>query len=176
MRAAVNATAPETYRRDLEAPLDAARRAAAEAAEAWGTTWVRSSGAFDDGELELTVAAGLRRGLARGRLHLEALSAESTRATYAVYRSEYHLHHVSVVILAFAALGAAMVIVAPFLPGDAVGTTLLIPVGALLAISGWFLVNARLRAETPEDFLREIEAHLEPLDPPRDGEADHLQA
>jgi hypothetical protein len=122
-------------------------QAAREAAEWGGELEI----AGDGGRLRLPVLAGLRRGVISGQLSVRP-AEEGSRLLFVLEQSEYTVHSPSVGILALAALGAVPAVLWPLVPG----LLSVAPFGAVLAISGWLLVVARLRTSGPEDFLNRV--------------------
>ena len=130
---------------DVAAPPAAVLAGVADAAELWGALWRPTPGG---GALELPVTAGVRRGVVRGRLEVEAAPAGS-RLTLAVEESRYRVHAASVVVLLFGAAGGLAVLLWPYFPP----LLRVAPLAAILALAAWFLVVARLRSGGPEEFL-----------------------
>jgi len=142
------AGAAETARVEVEAGVDRALAAVGEAAEAWGADWQRDG---RGGALLLPVTAGIRRGWVRGPLTATP-AGRSTRLALAVEESRYHLHTAAVVILLLSAAGAVLTVVWPFVPA----LLPIAPLGAILALGGWFLVVSRLQNAGPEEFLEAV--------------------
>lgn len=130
------------------------------AAEDWGGQWERGG---SGGRLELPVAAGLRHGWMRARLDVRSLPPEEGEArTEAVLTPEaasYRLWTPAVVVLLIALGGGALTVLWPFFPRLLPAA----PIGAILALSAWFLVIARLQNRGPEEFLALVAAHAEEL-------------
>lgn len=134
------------HRIDLDcAPADALA-AVGTAAEAWGADWQRG---IEGGRIGLPVAAGIRRGIARGQIRIERAGAGS-RVWFRTEETVFYVQTAAVAILALAAAGGALTVVWPFFPA----LLPLAPLGAIVALSGWFLVISRLTTSTPDDFLR----------------------
>jgi len=142
--------AAETASVEVETGIDRALDAVSETAEAWGAAWDRDG---RGGTLLLPVTAGIRRGWVRGRLAAgPAGTGRATRLALAVEESDYHLHTAAVVILLLSAAGALLTVVWPFVPE----LLPIAPLGAILALGGWFLVVSRLQNAGPEDFLEAV--------------------
>ncbi len=137
---------------DLPDAPAAALRAVGAAAEEWGADFEpRGAG----GELRLPVVAGLRRGLLSGPLAVET-AGQGARVVFRPAAQDYHLETSAVAVLLIAAAGALLTVAWPLFPQ-------LLPVaalGAVLALSGWFLVVSRLRGKGPAEFLASVAAHL----------------
>ena len=101
------------------------------------------------------MAAGLRRGLVEGEVAFEA-RPEGCRVSMAVTASAYRLNWTAVVILAFGAASAILLLLWPLFP-QLLG---LAPFAALMAFSSWFLVAARLRTSSPQDYLDDLARSL----------------
>jgi hypothetical protein len=101
------------------------------------------------------VAAGLRRGLVEGAVTL-APEGDGCRLALEVTTAAYSLNWAAAVILACGGGAATVLLLWPFFP-----TLLpLAPIAALLAFSSWFLVVARLRTTSPQDYLDDLAANL----------------
>ncbi len=177
-------TAPgDTHAAELAAGRDGALAAVARAADEWDAHW-RPEGE-DGGRLVLPRVAGLHRGIVIGRLHLYpgegtvegtgegaggGAGEAATRAVYEVDAVDDHVHASAVGVLAIAAVGALLTVVWPIFPS----LLPLAPLGALLALGGWFLVVSRLQNAGPEEFLRRVGelAADPPTDLPTDPPAD----
>ena len=118
-------------------------------AASWGAEWSRESP--DGGRLQLPVLAGLRHGWVEGPVTVEPAEAGS-RLTFTIEKSVYFLQRTSVAVLAFAALGALALLVAPFVPA----LWPLMPIAFMLAIGAWLFIVARLRNSGPEEFLETL--------------------
>lgn len=134
------------HRLDLDRPPAEALAAVARTAETWGAGWQPGIGG---GRLDLPLVAGIRHGLVKGRLEVERLGAGS-RLTFRPEEAVYVVRTAPVAILALAGAGGVMTVVWPFFPA----LLPLAPLGAIIALSGWFLVVSRLSTSTPDDFLR----------------------
>lgn len=134
--------------RELAHPPRRALAAVAGAAEAWGAEWQQDSAG---GRLTLPIAAGIRHGLAIGRLAVEpsATAAGGSRLRWQLEESRYVVQTAPVAILVFAAAGGLLTVLWPFFPGLLPAA----PLGAVIALSGWFLVISRLRTSGPEEFF-----------------------
>lgn len=136
---------PEEHTIQLDLSPEAALAAVAREAEEWGGTFERDC---LGGRLRLPVEAGLRRGVVSGPL--TAAPAEGgTRVTFRCEESVYVVQAAAVSALIVAGAGALLTMAWPLYP------TLLVvaPLGAVLALGGWFLVLSRLRNSGPEEFL-----------------------
>jgi hypothetical protein len=134
---------PGEYHR--EAAVSGARLAAGieAAAEAWGAAWER-----EGGRLDLPISAGLHSGRLKGRLRVEPV-ASGSRLVLTVEARSWRPRTHAVALLVLAAAGGLVTVLWPFFPG-LLG---LAPMGAVLALSAWFLVISRLTTNSPEDFL-----------------------
>lgn len=113
------------------------------AAAAWGAAWDRHAG-----RIELPVSAGLHQGRVAGRLQLERADS-GCRLVLTVELRSWRLRGNAVALLVLAAAGGLTTVVWPFFP-QLLG---LAPIGAILALSAWFLVLSRLTTNSPQDFL-----------------------
>ncbi len=118
-------------------------------AEAWGGMW-QAEGARG-GRLGLPVMAGLRSGWVAGQLTVEP-SGSGSKLTYRVDKSEYRVQTVPALILLLAALGAAVMTIAPLVPS----LLRLVPLSIVLCLVAWFFVVARLRNSGPEELLEDL--------------------
>jgi len=134
---------------EVGAGVERALAAVGETAEAWGADWQRDG---RGGTLMLPVTAGIRRGWVRSRVTAEPAGGRASRLALAVEESHYHLHTAAVVILLISAAGALLTVVWPFVPE----LLPIAPLGAILALGGWFLVVSRLRNSGPEEFLEAV--------------------
>lgn len=139
----------DEHRIELPVGTDEALAAVGEAAEAWGAAFSREG---PGGRVELPVAAGLRHGTVAARLWVEGARPGCTLVLRVEDRS-YRLHRTALMILLFAASGAMTTVLWPFFPG----LLPVAPVGAILALSAWFLVVSRLRVSGPREFLGLVE-------------------
>lgn len=140
------AQAASDPRVDLDMRPSEVLRAVEQAAEIWGAEWSRDG---DGGLLELPVQAGLRRGLVRSQVAVEAL-ATGSRLKLRTEECVYELMGAHLVVLLMGALGGLVLVVSPFHPP----LLPLIPVAGLLLLAAWFLVAAQVRHRGPEEFLR----------------------
>ncbi len=120
--------------------------AVGKAAEAWGADWERG---IEGGRIGLPIAAGIRRGLARGEIRIERAGGGS-RVSFRTEETVFYVQTAAVGILVLAAAGGVLTVVWPFFPA----LLPLAPLGGIVALSGWFLVVSRLTTSTPDDFLR----------------------
>lgn len=136
------------YRLRIPAPPDEVLAAVGRAAEDWGALWERGTGG---GSLRLPVSAGLRHGRQDGRLDVSR-EGTGSEVRFRVERSEYHLWVQAVVILALGVGGGLMTVLWPFWPE----LLQVAPFGAVLALSAWLLVVARLHNRGAEEFLETV--------------------
>jgi hypothetical protein len=129
-------------------PAEAAAAVAA-AAEGWGAEWQADD---EGGRLALPVLAGLRQGYVAGRLRIEPAPAGASRLVFTPEERELRVQTPAVAILLFAAAGGLLTVLWPFFPR----LLAIAPLGAVIALSGWFLVVSRLRTSGPEDFLGHV--------------------
>jgi hypothetical protein len=133
---------------DLPYPPAEALRAVGEAADEWGAEFEpRGAG----GQLHLPVVAGLRRGLLSGPVVVEA-AGQGSRVVFRQAAQDYWLETSAIAVLAMAGAGALLTVAWPLFPRLLPGA----PLGAVLALSGWFLVISRLRAKGPAEFLQTL--------------------
>jgi hypothetical protein len=135
---------------ELGLPPAAALATAARAARDWGGELQLADGG---GQLRLPVIAGIRRGTISGRLAVEALDGGS-RLSFIPEESLYYVHTPAVAVLLMSALGALLLVAWPIYPR----LLPVAPLGAVLALGGWFLVVSRLRSSGPEEFLDSVAA------------------
>lgn len=140
---------------ELPCPPGEALRAVVAAAGDWGAE-LEPGGAAGDiagqtGRLSLPVVAGLRRGVLSGPLAIEATGGGS-RVTFRPEKQDYYLETSAIAVLVMAAAGALLTVAWPLVPRLLPAA----PFGAVLALSGWFLVLTRLRAKGPADFLQSV--------------------
>lgn len=154
----------EPHRVRVSASPGDALAAVGQAAEDWGAAWSRSG---DGGSLELPVRAGLRHGLRVGRIEVERVrppqgrgGEEGTEVRFVGERSEYQVWLAAVVILLLSAAGGVMTVIWPFWPE----LLELAAIGAVIALSGWFLVVSRLRNQGVEEFLETVAAYADDAD------------
>lgn len=119
-----------------------------EEATSWGGSWRREG---QGGRLELPVLAGLRRGRVEGRITVAHTGAGS-RLTFRVEKSRYRLEKTSVAVLAVAAFGALLFLLAPFVPRLLPA----MPLGFLLTVAAWLFIVAGLRNSGPEEFFESL--------------------
>jgi hypothetical protein len=136
----------------LDCSAEEAAKALAEHVTAWGGEWTPNGGG---GAIALPVAAGLRRGLVEGAVSI-APKGGGCRLSLEVTAAAYSLNWTAVIILAFGASAASVLLLWPFFPN----LLPLAPIAALLAFSSWFLVAARLRTSSPQDYLDDLAASL----------------
>lgn len=147
---------PKEHATHLEVPPDEATEVVSEAVEVWG-------GGLEGDRLHLPVAAGLRHGVVRGRIRVEP-EAEGSRVVFWQESSEYWLQSTSVAFLCLSAVGAILVVLWPFFPPES-DWMQVAPLGAVLALAGWFLVTSRIITRDVESFfelLREVAASSAP--------------
>ena len=116
------------------------------AAEAWGAGWRRQ---IDGGRLTLPVVAGMRHGSVAGPLSVETRAGGGCRLSFVPEEASYGLNLTAVVILVLSSLGGLLTVVWPFFPKLLVAA----PLGAVIALCGWFLVVSRLHTSGADDFL-----------------------
>lgn len=153
----------------MAAPAASTAAAVRRAAEAWGAEWDPEGAAGLAGHLRLPVTAGLRHGLVEGRLRVEPLEAgdvtstppgPASRVLFEAERSFYYLNTTAVVLLGIAGLGGLLTLIWPFFPNPEIAR--IAPLGAVLALAGWFLVVSRLETRGPEEFLTLVEMEAWP--------------
>ncbi len=127
------------------------------AAEEWGAEVQLEAGVA---RVVLPVRAGLRQGLVEAEISAEPLETGS-RLTLREIRSQWRVQTSAVVVLLVSAAGGTVAFLWPFFPG----LIPMAPFGAVLALSGWFLVISRLRTSRPADFLRTVELLAEKAPP-----------
>lgn len=147
---AAAAAASSEHRREIAAGHDAALSAVERAADEWGAAWTRHG---TGGELALPVLHGLRRGWVRAELSSGPAGGGRTALRLAVTERHEGVHLAAVVILLISAAGGILVGAWPFFPR----LLPLAPIGAILALGGWFLVVSRLRSSGPEEFLELVD-------------------
>jgi len=119
------------------------------AAEEWGAEHQLEAGRA---RVVLPVRAGLRQGVVEAEISAEPLEA-GTRLTLHEIATHWQIQTSAVVVLLVSAAGGIVAALWPFFPG----LIPMAPFGAVLALSGWFLVISRLRTSRSADFLRTIE-------------------
>jgi hypothetical protein len=137
---------------DLAAAPERALAAVARAADLWGGEWERQG---KGGRLRIPVRHGLRRGWAGGEVAAEPLP-EGARVRFRVDEGGSGVHTAAVAILLPGAAGALVTVAWPFWPG----LIALAPLGAILALTAWFLVSSRLRTSGPDEFLDMVAAAI----------------
>ena len=165
---------PEPVARAVDAPVASTAAAVRRAAEAWGAEWDSEGAAGLAGHLRLPVTAGLRHGWVEGRLRVEPLrdlepegegpaqpADPASHVTFEPERSFYYLNATAVVLLGIAGLGALLTLIWPFFPRHP-EIAQIAPLGAVLALAGWFLVVSRLETRGPEEFLTLVEMEALP--------------
>lgn len=150
------AVEPTEHSTHLEVNPEEAAEVVSEAVEAWG-------GGLEDDRLHLPVAAGLRHGVVRGRLRIEP-DGEGSRVVFWQETSEYWLQITSVAFLCLSAVGAILVILWPFFPADS-NWMQVAPLGAVLALAGWFLVTSRIITRDVGSFFELLEELSSPPAP-----------
>jgi len=145
----------------LEQRPDAALAALRRAADDWGAELQK-----EDGELRLylPVIHGLRRGLIAGPVQVEP-AGDGARVVFRPDESDLALQAAPVIVLLLAVAGAALATLWPFFPR----LLPLSPLGAILALGGWFLVLSRLRTSGAEEFLGMVGVQAE-AGPPAQAE------
>lgn len=136
----------DPHRTTLPHPPEEALGAAAEAVEQWGGEWDRQGGAT--GRVRLPIRAGLRFGYLDGELEVRG-APEGSEVVLKPQKATYFLNSTAVAVLLIAALGALLLILWPFFPQLAQ----IAPLGAVLALLGWFLVLSRLESRGPDELL-----------------------
>jgi hypothetical protein len=134
----------------------AAQSAVCRAADEWGAEFEpRGRG----GALRLPVLQGLQRGLISGAVAIDA-ERDGSRVVLVPAASEYSLNTPAFCVVLVAGVGAMLSVLWPLFPR----LLPFAPLGAVLAIAGWFQVS-RQQKRGPEDFMRRVEAHAgHPLD------------
>ncbi len=135
-----------------------ARDAVARAAEEWGAEF-EPLGA--GGNLRLPVLEGLQRGLIYGAVAIDA-EGGGARVVVVPSASVYALNTPAFCLVLVAGVGAVLTVLWPLFPR----LLPFAPLGAVLAIAGWFQVS-RQQKRGPEDFMRRVEAHAAD---PRNGD------
>jgi hypothetical protein len=140
---------------DLEVSPEQALAAVGRTAEDWGAEF-QPSGA--GGQLHLPVLAGIRRGLVTGDVEIRS-AGEGSRVVFRPEKSIYYVQTSAVAVLLLAVAGALLTMLWPFYPK----LLPVAPLGAILALGGWFLVISRLRTSGPDEFLAAVAVQEEPL-------------
>lgn len=138
----------ESHQIELDLPTEASLAAVAGVAAEWGAQWEPDGWG---GRLTLPVVAGLRRGHLTGRIHTRARGA-GTDLSLDIDAEQLTVNRPAVAVLASGGAGGLAVALWPFWPP----LLALAPLGAVLALSAWFLVTSRLRHAGVEDFLQQI--------------------
>jgi hypothetical protein len=105
------------------------------------------------GRLRLPVLHGLRRGLVSAAVAIE-VQGEGSRVELQPEASEQALNTPAFCLVLVAGVGAVLTVLWPLYPP----LLPFAPLGAVLAIAGWFQIS-RLAKRGPEDFLRQVEVH-----------------
>lgn len=140
---------------DLDMPPDRALLALRQTAEDWGAE-LQPGGS--GGKLHLPVVAGIRRGLVSGPVEVQKAEGGS-RLVFRPEASVYYVQTAAVMILILSVLGAMLTVLWPFYPK----LIALAPLGAIIALGGWFLVVSRLRTSGPDEFLAAVADTPEPV-------------
>ena len=135
---------------DLDLPPAGALSALRRTAEDWGAE-LQVKG--DGGQLHLPVLAGLRRGLMSGPVEIRPAEGGS-RLTFRPETTVYYVQTQAVLVLLLAVAGGLLTMLWPFFPK----LLEVAPFGAVVALSGWFLVISRLRTSGPDEFLEAVAA------------------
>jgi hypothetical protein len=137
---------PRAEPRSLELDVDPNRAldVLAVAAEAWGAEWLRHG---TGGRLGVPVSGGLRRGWIEGTVRTERRAGGSI-LRFETETESYRLQVAAVFVLGIGAASGLFLMVAPLL-GEALG---LAPVAVVLLLAAWFMVLARLRNRSFDDF------------------------
>jgi len=159
----------EIRRQEVDGPPAEVWAAVRRAADAWGAEWQPGSlHRAGIGRLRLPVTAGIRFGVLDGELRVApdpGASSESSEdlCSEVTYRPESSLYFVNtkiLVILVIAALGGLLVVIWPFFPQHR-ALAQVAPLGAVLALVGWFLVISRLENRGPREFLELVALETE---------------
>ena len=143
----------------LEQRPDAALAALRRAAEDWGAELRKEETGL---WLYLPVIHGLRRGLIAGPVQVEP-AGDGSRVVFRPAESDLALQAAPVIVLLLAVAGAALAMLWPFFPR----LLPVSPLGAILALGGWFLVLSRLRTSGAEEFLGMVGVEAEAGPPAR---------
>ncbi len=149
------------HRAKTRHPRDATLAALEEAAQMWGAAWQPDGWG---GRLELPVTAGLRRGVVRGRVSVEA-AANGSRILFRVEESRHTLNVAAVVVLLMGGFGGLAATLWPFFPP----LLSLAPLSVVLALAAWLLVASRVRTSGPEDFLELVATLPDEVPEPNDS-------
>jgi len=150
-------SAGELHAVDVAAGPEAALAALARTAEEWGADLepLEREGGGAAPQLRLPVVAGLRRGWVSGAV--TAVEVEGgARVTFHEQDGQSYVHAPAVAVLVIAGLGGLLTVLWPFYPR----LLAVAPLGAVLALSGWFLILARLRTSGPREFLDAVTAEV----------------
>lgn len=169
----------ETHHTEIEASPKETWAAVRRAADAWGAEWEPASlRTVGTGRLHLPVTAGIRHGMLDGELTVEpspdGTGNDRSRVTFRSERSVYFVNTTALVILLISALGGLMVMAWPFFP-DHEEMMQIAPLGAVLALGGWFLVVSRLENRGCAEFLDLVALEAEG-DTEREDESEPLEA
>ncbi|HXO26281.1 MAG TPA: hypothetical protein VOA80_02985 [Thermoanaerobaculia bacterium] len=145
---------PVEHAIDLPHAPAAALRALGAAAEEWGADFAPAVTGGPGGELRLPVVAGLRRGLLSGPVAVKP-AGRGSRLVFRPVAQDYYLETTAIALLSIAAAGALLTVAWPLFPR----LLPVAPLGAVLAVGGWFLVLSRLRGQGPEEFLASVAGH-----------------
>jgi hypothetical protein len=148
---------PVEHAIDLPHAPAAALRALGAAAEEWGADFapaMTGGPGGEGGELRLPVVAGLRRGLLSGPVAVRP-AGRGSRLVFRPVAQDYYLETTAIALLSIAAAGALLTVAWPLFPR----LLPVAPLGAVLAVGGWFLVLSRLRGQGPEEFLASVAGH-----------------
>jgi hypothetical protein len=106
------------------------------------------------GKLALPVVSGLRRGVAFGRVTISPLDGGEggSRVVFRPEQVDLYLNVAAVAFLVLSLAGALLTVIWPIFPK----LLPIAPLGALLALGGWFLVISRLRNSGPREFLETL--------------------
>jgi len=178
----------ESYQTEIEASPEETWSAVRRAADAWGAEWEPSSlAAVGTGRLRLPVTAGIRHGMLDGELTVEPVVEpvgdepgeerrhKLSQTTYRTERSVYFVNTRMLVLLLISALGGLMVVIWPFFPEHR-ELIQIAPLGAVLALVGWFLVISRLENRGAGEFLELVALEAEGPDGSEDGEQSERSA
>ena len=99
------------------------------------------------------MSAGVRLGIAAGEVSVAAV-ATGSELVFEVRSCTYQLRRSALALLLLAAAGALLVVAAPFVAHLQPRLLGAIPLAAVLALGGWFLVVSQLRTVGPDDFLQ----------------------
>lgn len=164
----------EPHHTNIEASPEETWAAVRRAADAWGAEWEPASlRTVGTGRLRLPVTAGIRHGMLDGELTVEP-GETGARVTFRSERSVYFVNTTALVILLISALGGLMVMAWPFFP-DHEEMMQIAPLGAVLALGGWFLVISRLENRGSAEFLELVALKAEHESPSEPGEPEPME-